>query len=117
MEVPVNVSTLLWYVSHSSQFCIICKHAEGAFCPIVQVISEDVKQYWPQYRPLGQTTSDRPPAGLCVSDHNPLSQQFSQFSTLSCPTYCQSFTVKSITVHLSGLYFITLSKKLLWKTN
>lgn len=48
---------------------IICNLDEGAVCPIIQLITEDVKQYWPWYQPLGALWS---PAALRV-DHNPLS--------------------------------------------
>lgn len=39
---------------------IICKLAEGVLCPIIQGINEAVKQYSPQYQPLGRTTKDWP---------------------------------------------------------
>lgn len=42
-----------------TQFCIICK-----LCLKVHLINEAVKWYWPQYEPLGYTSSDWPPAGL-----------------------------------------------------
>ncbi|KAK4819566.1 hypothetical protein QYF61_007077 [Mycteria americana] len=31
----------LWHISQSSQFCVICRLAEGTLCSIIQVISED----------------------------------------------------------------------------
>lgn len=31
-------------ISHSSKFCVICKLAAGALCPIIQIIHEYVKQ-------------------------------------------------------------------------
>ena len=49
---------------------VIIKLAEGALCPIIQVINEVVKRYWPQYWCLGYTSSDFPPSGL-YADHNP----------------------------------------------
>lgn len=36
-----------------SQFGISCKQAEGATCPIMQVINENFKQSWPWYQTLG----------------------------------------------------------------
>ena len=56
-EVPVgpflqpvsNGSTSVWSISHSFQFCIMYKLAEGAVCPNIQVINEEVKQCWPHY--------------------------------------------------------------------
>ena len=47
VEVPLNGSTTIWCISHPSQFCIICELAEGALCPIVHIINEDVEQYCP----------------------------------------------------------------------
>ena len=38
-EVLLNGSTTMWCIKHSSQFYIICKFAEGAFCCIGQIIS------------------------------------------------------------------------------
>lgn len=35
--------------TQSSQLCVVCKFAKGAFCLILQVINEDTLQYWPQY--------------------------------------------------------------------
>ncbi|KAK4827979.1 hypothetical protein QYF61_022681 [Mycteria americana] len=34
VQVPLDGSTPLWPVTHSSQFCVICKLAEGTLCPI-----------------------------------------------------------------------------------
>lgn len=42
VQVPLNGNTTFWCISHSSQFCISCKFAEGALYPIVHVINEDV---------------------------------------------------------------------------
>lgn len=42
---------------------------EGILCPIIWVINEDVKGYWPLYQPL---LSDWCPAGLDAALHNPL---------------------------------------------
>lgn len=36
----------LSFVSHSSQFCMIVKLAEGMPYPIMQIINEDVEWYW-----------------------------------------------------------------------
>lgn len=48
VEVPLDINITTWCTSCSSQFCIICELAEGALCPIVQVINEDVRQYFLQ---------------------------------------------------------------------
>ena len=49
VEVPVKGSATIWFTNHSFQFCIICRLAEDALCPIIQAIIEDVKSYWLQY--------------------------------------------------------------------
>ncbi|GAB0186707.1 ectonucleotide pyrophosphatase/phosphodiesterase family member 3 [Grus japonensis] len=58
VEVPLDGSMTLWHISHSSQFGVISRLAEGTLCPIMQIINEDVELYWTQYSPLGYTTSD-----------------------------------------------------------
>ncbi|KAK4824703.1 hypothetical protein QYF61_017929 [Mycteria americana] len=45
VKVPLNGSTTIWHISHSFQSCIICKLVEGAPCPIILIINEDVEQY------------------------------------------------------------------------
>lgn len=47
--VPLNGGTTVWYISDSSQSCNIHKLAESVLSPVIQVINEEVKQYWPQY--------------------------------------------------------------------
>ncbi|KAK4830289.1 hypothetical protein QYF61_009492 [Mycteria americana] len=42
VKVPLDGRTALWYISHYSQFGVICKLAEGALYLIVQIINEDV---------------------------------------------------------------------------
>lgn len=42
----------LWCISHSSQFHIICKCADTA-AQSTRFINSEVKQFWPQYQPLG----------------------------------------------------------------
>ena len=49
LEIPLIVIMPTWCISHSSQFSIICKLAEGALCPIIQITDKDVKTYWPSY--------------------------------------------------------------------
>ena len=46
VHVPPNSSTPIWYISHSSQFRIISKLAEGALCPIIRIINEGVEENW-----------------------------------------------------------------------
>jgi len=35
VEVPLDGSTTLWCIGHSTQLCVICSFAEGALCPII----------------------------------------------------------------------------------
>jgi len=72
VEVPLDSSMTLWCVSHSSQFRIISKLAEGTLCPITQIISKDVEKDWTQYWPPVYTASYWPPARLRAADHHPL---------------------------------------------
>lgn len=83
-----------WTISHSSQFCIICKLARGALSPYP-------KLFWAQYQPLGYNTHDWPPTGLCAFDHNHfyLAVQF----------------LIHLTISLSSAYFISLSMRILQK--
>ena len=66
--VPLDGSMTLWYISHSSQFGMNCKPAEGTFYPITQISNEDVKQGWTRYQPLGYTASHRPTTRLRTTD-------------------------------------------------
>lgn len=95
VEVPLNGSTAIWCISRFSLFCIICRLPEGALCPIIQGINEDVKLYWSQYQPLGYSSSDLSPAGLSATDHNPL---------------CLTGQSVHHTLHLPSLYFISVNK-------
>lgn len=47
-DIPLNSSTAIQAACHSSPFCVICKPAEGELSPSVQVINEDITQYWSQ---------------------------------------------------------------------
>lgn len=40
VQIPLNGSTSIWSVIHSSSFCKICTLDEVSLCPIVQVISK-----------------------------------------------------------------------------
>ena len=44
VKVLLNGSLTLWCISHSSQFCVISKLAEGTLCPIIQTVNEDVEK-------------------------------------------------------------------------
>ncbi|KAK4824875.1 hypothetical protein QYF61_021082 [Mycteria americana] len=85
VKVPQDGSTILWCISHSSQFAVISKLAEGTLCSIIQIINEDVEQDWMQYRPLGYTASYWPSARLQATDHHPLGPVI---QTVSNPPRC-----------------------------
>lgn len=54
VKVPLISSAALWHVNNSSQFFFFSRGlADGALCPIIQVIYEDAKQYWPCYWSCG----------------------------------------------------------------
>lgn len=95
LEVPLNGSTSVWCISRSSQFHIIFIFAEGAFCPIIQVINEDAKQYLadPSINLWGAPLVTGLPSGFRGTDHNPV-----RLRVLS-PTPWP----------LSSLYFISVS--------
>ncbi|KAK4825521.1 hypothetical protein QYF61_000034 [Mycteria americana] len=52
VQVPLDGSTTLWCINHSSEFGVISKLAEDTLCPIIHIMNEDVKQDWTQYWPL-----------------------------------------------------------------
>lgn len=54
------------FISHSPQLCIIYEPAEGALCPVVQVIKEDNERYCSQYQPLEYTISAWVPVGFTL---------------------------------------------------
>lgn len=80
----------LWLLHRSSQFFIICKHAEGAFGPIFQVTDEENSQYWPSINPWGTAVVTGLQLDFELVIFTLWVQQFSQFSV-------------HLTVHLSSL--------------
>lgn len=97
LKVPLN-SRDIWYTSHSSQFCIICKCTKVVLHPIFQVINKDVEIYWSQYWTLEYSTSDWPQAGLCAADRNFLnSAGFIQSNSLSIYLVCIQFVYEDAT--------------------
>lgn len=47
VKVPLDGSTTLECVKHSSQFYLFCKFAEVTLCSPTLVTNDHVKQYWP----------------------------------------------------------------------
>ena len=72
VNVPLNGSATGGVTSNSCHF-IICKLPEGAACPVIQVVDEDVKHFYHQCQSLGHTTGGWPPVGLCAAAENPIS--------------------------------------------
>ncbi|XP_072188321.1 uncharacterized protein [Excalfactoria chinensis] len=72
VQVSLNGRTAFRRVSQSSQLRVISKLAEGGHYPLIKVVDEDVEQDWTQHRPLGDTTSHRPPARHRTANDNPL---------------------------------------------
>ncbi|KAK4828650.1 hypothetical protein QYF61_000298 [Mycteria americana] len=52
IQVPLDGILSLRNVSHTTQFGVMCKLAEGALNSTVYVIDEGIKQWWSQYGPL-----------------------------------------------------------------
>lgn len=65
VNVPLNGSTTTWSIIHFIPFGITCK---SALSFIIQVINEDVNQYWPPVLTLEYSTSVWHPGGLYASD-------------------------------------------------
>lgn len=51
------------------QFDVTDRLSGGLHHSIVQVIREDLSQYWPRHFPLGNTASNQPPVVLGMDDH------------------------------------------------
>lgn len=54
----------LRHINTSPQLSVTCKLTEGSLNPLVEIISNDLKQDRPQDGPLWNTTRDRLPAGF-----------------------------------------------------
>ena len=83
--VPLDGSTTVGCISHSSQFDVICKLAESILCPVRWIINDDVKWDWIQCWPQRYTASYWPPTRLCSTDQHPLGPDLeSVFSPPHC---------------------------------
>ncbi|KAK4832110.1 hypothetical protein QYF61_020737 [Mycteria americana] len=49
VQVPLRSLPTLKQINTPTQLGVICKLAEGALDPLIQIIDKDVKQNWPQY--------------------------------------------------------------------
>ncbi|KAK4830366.1 hypothetical protein QYF61_010143 [Mycteria americana] len=72
VQIPLQSLPLLKQINTPAELGVICKLTDGALDPFVQIIDKDVKQDWPQYRALGNTTCDRPPTGVNSIHHHSL---------------------------------------------
>ncbi|KAK4831064.1 hypothetical protein QYF61_015121 [Mycteria americana] len=72
VQVPLQSLPPLQQINTPAQLGVICKLAEGALDPFIQVIDKDIKQNWPQHRALGNTACDRPPTGVNSIHHHSL---------------------------------------------
>lgn len=100
VKVPLNGSTVLWDISHSSDLCVVSKLAEVHSIPSTRSLTNK----------LNRTGLDMDPwrtplaTGLqldCVTDHNPMSSSIQ-------PVY--------LTVHSSTPYFLSLPTRMLWES-
>lgn len=63
VEGPLDGHMTLWCTGHSAQFVVIYQLAESGLNPTIQIVNEDVEQFWSQYSLLEYTASDWPPGG------------------------------------------------------
>ncbi|KAK4825916.1 hypothetical protein QYF61_003411 [Mycteria americana] len=72
VQVPLQSLPTLQQINTPTQLAVICKLAESALDPFVQIIDKDIKQNWPQHRALGNTACDRLPIGVNSIHHHSL---------------------------------------------
>ncbi|KAK4810597.1 hypothetical protein QYF61_007334 [Mycteria americana] len=72
VQVPLQSLPTLKQINTPTQLGVVCKLTESTLNPFVQIIDKDVKQNWPQYRALGNTTCDWPPTGVNSIHHHSL---------------------------------------------
>ncbi|KAK4815713.1 hypothetical protein QYF61_006751 [Mycteria americana] len=72
VQVPLQSLPTLKQINTPTQLGVICKLAESALDPFVQIIDKDIKQDWAQHRALGNTACDRPPTGVNSIHHHSL---------------------------------------------
>ncbi|KAK4818866.1 hypothetical protein QYF61_020085 [Mycteria americana] len=70
IQIPLQSLPTLQQINTPAQLGVICKLTEGALNPFVQIIDKDIKQNWPQHRPLGDTTCDQPPTGYNATGYH-----------------------------------------------
>lgn len=64
----------------------VCRLAEGALCPVTQVINKNAQEHCSRCEALGSISSEWPPGGLCGADEKPVSWAAEPvFSSPLCP--------------------------------
>ncbi|KAK4825284.1 LOW QUALITY PROTEIN: hypothetical protein QYF61_026129 [Mycteria americana] len=72
VQVLLQSLPTLKQINTPAQLGVICKLAESALDPFIQIIDKDIKQNRPQHRALGNTTCDWPPTGVNSIHHHSL---------------------------------------------
>ncbi|KAK4830406.1 hypothetical protein QYF61_010937 [Mycteria americana] len=72
VQVPLQSLPTFQQINTPTQLGVICKLAESALDPFIQIIDKDIKQNWPQHRALGNTACDQPPTGVNSIHHHSL---------------------------------------------
>ncbi|KAK4810572.1 hypothetical protein QYF61_004535 [Mycteria americana] len=123
VQVPLQTLPTLQQINTPTQLGVICKHAEGAFDPFVQIIDKDIKQNWPQHRALGNTVCDRPPTGVNFIHHHSLGPAVQPvlYPAKSTPVQAMSsqfLQENAVGNHVKGfmcnLNVLSIVKQLLW---
>ena len=83
VHVPLDAFPYPYCINHTTQLSVICILAESVLDRNVYVIEKDIKEYWSQKRPLGDTTHHWPPPGHRVADLNHITFVISLFPTRS----------------------------------
>ncbi|KAJ7416892.1 hypothetical protein BTVI_34381 [Pitangus sulphuratus] len=71
VQILLQILLNLQYINTSGPLCIFCK-IEGVLDTLVQIINEDIKENWHQYRAPWNTTCDWLPSGFSSINHNSL---------------------------------------------
>ncbi|RMB99641.1 hypothetical protein DUI87_23894 [Hirundo rustica rustica] len=74
VQVPLKSPPILQQIDTCSQLRVICKSTDGGLNPLTRIISEDIKQNWPQHRPLKDTTGAWLPAARSTVPYHSLVQ-------------------------------------------
>ncbi|KAK4831982.1 hypothetical protein QYF61_020365 [Mycteria americana] len=72
VQVPLQSLPTLQQINTPAQLGVVCKLAEGALDPFVQITDKDIKQNWPQHIALGNPACDRLPTGVDSIHHHSL---------------------------------------------